>query len=214
MEGRPVKSKRRYVLAFVIGTAIFILIFFLSSWISLIQFQRISGLQERLAYDIFEDKLSYSFFELNQCSDETFEKISKDLGYQGRIIDDLEKKFGKDDPKVLFRKKFYTLVLVEHFEFMREFNEMCNVEVNTIFFFYSNSQEDLGSSEDLGRLLGIVYNRNPNLVIYSFDIDLDSEIINNLKQKYDVEEPLTLIVNEEAKIVDLRDISEIEEYLN
>jgi len=213
MKERKIQSKKRYLLAFLIGTAIFILIFSLSYAISYLEFRRISNLQEDLAYDIFEDKLDYSLFDEGICANESFDRISRDLGFQGRIIDDLERKLGKNNENVLFRKKFYTLIELEHFEFVKLLNERCNLEIQTILFFYSNSDPNLELSEEVGKLLDVVYNRNENLMMYSFDIDLGSYLTEKLKEKYMVDKSPTLIINEEVKVENPQNISDIEKHL-
>ena len=215
MDGnRPIQSKKRYFLALLIGTAVFILVFLISYYISYLEFQRVSTFQTETAYEIFENKLNYALFNQGACSKETFEDISEALGFQGRLIDDLERKLGKEDKNVLLRKKFYTLVELEHLEFIKMLNEECNSNINIILFFYSNTQEDLKDSEELGKLLSSVHSRNENLIIYSFDINLDSELIYNLKDLYGIEEPSTIIINEDHKLIDPEEISEIETYLN
>ena len=78
MEDRKIQSRKRYLLAFLIGTVLFILIFFLSYSLSYFEYQRVSNLQESIAYSIFEDKLDYSFFNKQICSNESF-KIMKSL---------------------------------------------------------------------------------------------------------------------------------------
>ncbi len=213
MKERKIQSKKRYLLAFLIGTAIFILIFSLSYAISYLEFRRISNLQEDLAYDIFEDKLDYSLFDEGICANESFDRVSRDLGFQGRIIDDLERKLGKNNENVLFRKKFYTLIELEHFEFVKLLNERCNLEIQTILFFYSNSDPNLELSEEVGKLLDVVYNRNENLMMYSFDIDLGSYLTEKLKEKYMVDKSPTLIINEEVKVENPQNISDIEKHL-
>jgi hypothetical protein len=213
MGNRKFQSEKRYIISFLIGTAIFILVFALTYSISYLELRRISSLQEDLTYNIFRDKLDYSLFDEGVCNDESFDKVSRDLWFQGNIIDDLEKKLGKDNENVLFRKKFYTLIELEHFEFIKLLNERCNLDVQTILFFYSNSNPNLETSEEIGRLLGVVHRRNENLIIYSFDIDLDSDLIEKLKEKYSIKKSPTLIINEEVKVEDPQNIFEIEKHL-
>ena len=210
---RKMQSRRRYLLAFLIGTAIFILGFALTYAVSYFEFQRILGMQDITSYEIFQDKLQYSFFGDDICSTESYQKVSQALGFQGRIIDDLEKKFGKNDKKVLFRKKFYSLILLEHFEFVKILNEECKSGINTILFFYSNQANDIKTSEKTGELLTIISRKYDNLVIYSFDINLDSDLVQKLKEKYDIQESSTLIINEESKIVIPKKIGDIEQYI-
>jgi|SRR3989344_798777 len=213
MANRSIQSGRRYVLAFIIGTTLFLGGFLIVNSLSYLEYQRISNLQDRLAYKIFEDKLKYLLFGQEICSDDAYIKISEDLGFQGKIIDDLERKFGKDDTRVLERKKFYSLILLEHFEFVNLINQECGDNIHTILFFYSNEPKYLTQSEDLGRMLGTVYGRNDNLVIYSFDVDLDSDIIRDLKKKYFIQEPLEILIDGKVKLKDITSIDEIERYL-
>jgi len=214
MKDRKIQNRKRYLFAFLIGTILFILIFVLSYSLSYLQYQRISDFQEDIAYQIFEDKLDYSLFAENICSNDYYSKISEDLGVQGKIIDDLEKKLGKNDRRVLFRKKFYSLIELEHFEFVKILNEKCNLGIHTILFFYSNEKNDIKKSEDTGDLLSVTYRRNNDLLIYSFDINLDSDLIDKLKEKYSIEESPTIVIDEDIKIVDPKNVNDIEKYLD
>ena len=214
MEERKIQSKSRYLWAFIVGTAIFAVVFLISYSISYLEFQRISNLQGIIAYDIFEDKLDYSFFNLGTCSNESFKKISEDLGFQGNIINDLEGKLGKENPVVLEKKKFYTLIELEHFEFINMLNKDCGTKINTVLFFYSNRKEDIVEGEDTGRLLDVLYSRNSdNLMIYSFDVNLDSDLVKNLMKKYNIENSPTVIVNGKTKLFHPENINLIEKYL-
>jgi len=215
MEPRGFVSKKRYLLSFIIATVLFILIVLVSYSFSYVELRRVSALQGETAYNIFEDKLDYTLFGKEVCFEESFEQISSDLNFQGRIIDDLENKLGKDDPGVLFRKKFYTLVELEHMEFIKLLNDRCDLGMSTILFFYSNDNTDLGRSEEVGRLLDSVHSRNSEtLIIYSFDVNLDSELIKKLKIKYGVANSPSIVVNEGKAILDPKNIDEIESRLD
>jgi len=214
MEQRKFENKKRYVLSVIIGTALFLLIFAVSYSISYLELQRVSNLQVGVGYDIFQDKLQYSLFETIPCNLSSFEKISKDLAFQGRIIDDLEQKMGKQNKDVLLRKKFYTLIELEHFEFVKYLNERCNSRLNTIFFFYSNNAPQQKDAEDAGKILGIVASKNEDLIIYSFDVNLDSELIASLKNKYNVTATPSIVINQKPVILVPDNVPDIEVYLN
>ena len=210
MENRKIQSGRRYFWSFVIATVLFVLVIYSSYFFSYVELKRVSNLQEDVAYEIFEDKLDYTLFEKNVCGGEVFEEVSKDLNFQGRIIDDLEKKFGKNNEDVLFQKKFYTLVELEHLEFINILNDQCDLGMATILFFYSNEEKGIEQSEEVGRLLNTVYARNSDsLLIYSFDVNLDSNLISKLKLKYDISESPVIVVNEKIKIFNPQNLEEI-----
>jgi len=215
MEPRKIQSKKRYLWAFLIGTIIFIFGFVIAYSVAYFEYQRIITLQGPLSYEIFQDKLQFSLFEKNICEESTYNEVSKDLAFQGSVIGSLEEKMGKEDKNVLFRKKFYSLILLEHFELVKTINQECNKNINTILFFYSNEKKDIEASEDVGRILSVLYEKNKdNLFIYSFDMNLDSEIINSLNKKYSISAPMKIIVNENQTLRSLNNINEIQSLLN
>lgn len=213
MEKRKFENKNRYLISIIIGTFIFLLVFAISYSISYFELQRVSNLQVGVGYDIFKDKLDYSFFNESICDKESFDKISQDLSFQGRIIDDLEKKLGKQNEDVLLRKQFYALIELEHLEFVKAYNAKCGNKIDTILFFYSNNNSELKESEEAGRILGAVYSRNENLIIYSFDVDLSSNLVDKLENRYNITKTPMIVINEKTK-VGVNNILEIERYLS
>ena len=181
MKTRKIQSKKRYVLAFIIGTVVFFLVIGISYSVALFQYTRITNLQGILAYSLFEQKSLYTFFGDDICSGENFRKISESLGNQGKTLEDLEKKFGKDNRQILERKKFYSVLLLEHLDYVNSYNENCEPKMNTILFFYSNI-ENSDISDSAGRVLDGVGSQNQRVLVYSFDINLDSSIIHGLKE--------------------------------
>lgn len=214
IEKRGIQSKRRYVLAFVIGTLLFLLVFGFTYSLSYFEYQRISQLNQELSYGIFKDKLYLSLFNKDSCSLSSFEKISEDLRFQGDLINTLERKFGKNDEDVLFKKQFYSLVELEHFELVNQINQKCNNTLQTILFFYSNNKDDLTASEEVGRLLDVVSAQNNNLIIYSFDLNIEDDLINELKIKYKIENSPTILINQKDKIFYPKNIDQITSYLD
>jgi len=214
VEPRKVKSRARYIFAFLIGTILFAFGFMIVYSISYFEYQRVSNLQSNTAYNIFEDKLSYSFFNESICTNISLEKISNDLGFQGAVINDLENKFGKNDERVLDRKKFYSIVLLEHFEFVKLLNEKCNSNISTILFFYSNIPSESERSGGVGRLLDIIGSKNPGkIMVYSFDVNLNSDMIKKIKEKYNITGSPIVVINEKNKVVNPQGIREIEKWL-
>ncbi|MCR4284502.1 MAG: hypothetical protein NUV97_00475 [archaeon] len=215
MEPRKVQSKKRYLWSFIIGTAIFLLGFAITYSVAYLEFQRVSSLQGPLSYKIFEDKLQFSLFNQDICDGTTYSEVSNDLAFQGSIIGELEEKMGKNNENVLFRKQFYTLVLLEHLELVNTINKECGKKINTILFFYSNEKEDLKLSEDVGGILGVLHERHKdNLFIYSLDMNLNSTLIDSLNERYSVSAPMKIILNGKYVFDSLNGLDEIEPLLN
>ena len=69
--------------------------------VAYLQFQRVANLQDPTSYQIFQDKLQFTLFGADICEEETYQKISQDLTFQGQIIGDLEIiLFGKEIEKI------------------------------------------------------------------------------------------------------------------
>jgi glutaredoxin len=185
----------------------------LTTTISKVELGRVYSIQGEMAQDIFKDKLAYSFFEEKVCSQESFSQISKDLGYSGSIINSLEEKLGKEDERVLEQKKFYTLVLLEHLEFLKDYNSICNTSLDYILFFYSNQKGQYKSSENLGKMLDVLTVEKQNVSVYSFDINLDSELIEKLVKKYNITQAPTIVINGNVKLEEVQSINEVKSYL-
>jgi len=213
MEQRDIQSKKRYVVSFFVACLIFLIIFGVSYSLSYFELQRVSYLQDSSAYQIFEDKLIADFFNEDNCNLSLFSKISQDLNFHGRIMDDLEKKFGKGDKDILFRKNFYSLVEVEHFDFVNEFNLRCNASFIPLLFFYSNEPSKVEDSEFVGGLISSISSKNSKVMVYSFDINLESDIVKRLKLKYNITESPTVIVGNNL-IFHPRNSDNIEKFIN
>lgn len=215
MKPRKVESKRRYLWAFLIGTAIFLIGFGITYSVAYFEYQRITTLQGPISYEIFQDKLQYSLFGKDICEEETYKEVSEALAFQGRIIGDIEERLGKNNKDVIFRKKFYTLILLEHLELVNTINKECDKEINTVLFFYSNEKEDIEASEHVGGILGVLHEQNKdNLFIYSIDMNIDSKLVKSLNQKYEVSPPMKIILNDEYPFTSLQNINQIRTLLN
>ncbi len=195
---RKIQNKKRYFQSFVIGTLVFAFIFSLSYLIAFYQSGKVSSSQGITGYVLFEDKAAYSFFGEDICSNDNLKRISESLSYQGRVLEDLEEKFGKNNEMVLERKKFYSVLLLEHLDYVQEYNEKCTPPKDTILYFYSNIEgsEEADISEKVGKILDNVYADSENLIIYAFDTNLDSSIVQKLKEKYNVTHSPEIVVNE------------------
>jgi hypothetical protein len=202
MVNRALQSKKRYFISILIGTAVFLFILGISYSMALFQYTRVSNLQGVTAYSLFEKKSSHTFFGEDICSEKNLKEISISLGQQGKLLEDLENKFGKEDKQVLERKKFYSVLLLEHLDYVNLYNEKCEPKMNTVLFFYSNlrgaSASDL--SEKAGMVLDTVGSQNEVVSIYSFDINLESTIIEKLKERYNITLAPVVVVNNETII--------------
>ncbi len=202
----------RILISFVIATVLFLSGFFVSNLISQEKYDDISFSQEELRYQLFSLELQREILS-SSCDNFDYSRFSQELGEMGGYLTILEERLGKKDKRVLEQKKVYSMLEVQHFLFIKDYNENCDDDFTTILFFYSNEALYLDKATRLGFILEALKSQEDNVMIYSFDYDLDSDLINALKLKYEIENQNTLILNEEIKIEDLKNINEIKQYL-
>ena len=140
-------------------------------------------------------------------------KQKEESDRKSKIISDLEERLGKNNEQVLFQKKFYTLVLLEHLDFVNQINLKCNYSIPTILFFYSNKDETIDKNENVGNLLDHLSNKYSELKVYPFDVNLNDALIESLILRYNVNEVPTVVLGNGTSIVNPTNVDQIETYL-
>ncbi|MEK6833140.1 MAG: hypothetical protein AABY32_03760 [Nanoarchaeota archaeon] len=209
MKNRKVDSKWRYFYAFVSAICLFLIGFYIVFLINYIEFNKASVLQEKGFYDFYSNQLNYSFFGEMKCDKQFLDKISSSMDFQGFLINQLELKKGKENKEVIDKKKYYYLLELSHLSFVKQLNQDCNWGYNFILFLYSNSMGDRAKSEEIGRILDYVKEKDSNVLIYSFDSSSQDSIVQNLKSFYNITEPITIIINENYSLNSVKDANQI-----
>lgn len=204
---------KNLVLAFVLAIIIFVATFLLGYTISYSKYQGVVQSQEQFRYNLLSFEVEKTFLK-DSCDNFNPYLFAFEMEEMGKTINVLETRLGKNNQRILEQKKIYALLEAQHFLYVKEHNSQCNNTVQTILFFYSNQGEYKDRSEDVGFMLSMLKNKKEDLMIYSFDYDLDSSLILLLKEKYKINRPLSLVVNEQNIITSLESIENIEKQLN
>lgn len=198
----------RIILAFIISTILFIDLFFITNMISFFNYKSISeenNLIEQAVKDLDNQLIYFS------CEDSVLFDVSEKLDNVGGFLGILEQRFGKDDSRVLEQKKIYTVLEYKHFQFISKFSEICDKNFSTILFFYSNNDEEDDQSETTAYIITSFKKKSSKWVmVYSFDYNLDSKLIDYMKEEYNITFAPAVIVNGE-KAFYLSNIEQLEE---
>lgn len=197
------------IIAFILGTVIFVAIFALSYTISYSKLKGVFETQEQLKKDILSYDL-YGDFSGMHCENFNPYNYTGEMDRIGGLIGVLEERLGKDNFRVREQKEIYSMLEARHFSYILDYNKYCRGQINTILFFYSNLPEYKRKSEDLGYILTTLKNKEPEIMIYSFDYDLNASIISTLTQKYNISESGQIVVNEYAQNSSLQYLDEIQ----
>jgi hypothetical protein len=210
------EEKRRFYgfrvgLALLITIIVFISIFFMSYGISYYKSRSVAVSQEKIHYSLLNYYLKNQLM-ISNCIYSVPSEFSTELDSVGNFITTLEKRFGKTSPEVLEQKKIYSMLELQHYNLIKTYNLECNKNISIIFFFYSNNANFVDSAERIGFILSSLKTQNKNVMIYSFDYDLDFDIIQLLKKKYNITEPNTILINEKVKLLKITNIDEVSRY--
>ena len=202
----------RIILAFIISNIIFWAGFGLSYSLYSMKYQSVAINQAEIRYDLLGLELEKQLLT-SSCNLPDFQSYSEELDNMGSSISLLEEKYGKKDKKVLDQKRIYTMLEIQHFLLIKSYNEKCNPKISSILFFYSNDEKLMDQGEKIGYVLTTAKQRNNSLMIYSFDYDLESNLIGTLKKKYNITQANSIVINEKVVLNNLNNINELDKYL-
>jgi hypothetical protein len=203
---------KKFVTAFILGTIIFISVFLFGYSVSYYKLQDTVTAQEDLRYQLLSLQVEEELLG-NSCSDFNPLRFLDERIRLGSIISVLEERLGKTNPSVLEQKKTYSIIEAKHFIYVKNHNENCENKVPVILFFYSNKESDKEEGSRLGYMITTLNNKRPDIMVYSFDFNLDSSLIKLLKEKYKINAPNMLVINEKTPLNVFDSMEDIEKLL-
>jgi hypothetical protein len=119
--------------------------------------------------------------EMSVFDDETYQ-IGKQIGF-------MEEKRGIDEDL----KKIYMELEFRDYLLSKKINEKCNSKQNIILYFVSSSNCSI--CKEQGEKISAA-KEGTNTRVYTFDIDIESELISSLLQKYNISRTPSIIIND------------------
>ncbi|MFH1290566.1 MAG: hypothetical protein ABIH92_04100 [Nanoarchaeota archaeon] len=212
MSKNPIRGYylKKLFIAFILTNIIFLAIIIISFSVSYLNYQQIS--EQSNTISTYLEELD-SFSQFSNCENEVLIKASERLDEVGVKIGLLENRFGKNDPRVLEQKEFYSELELKHFNIVKRLESECGNDFITVLFFYTNTKPFDEESENMGFIISTFKNEDPRkIMVYSFDFNLDADVINDLKETYQVNGAPIALVNERATVY-VRNINDLKEYL-
>lgn len=209
--GRP-PYLGKLIIAFILGTIIFALVFLFGYTVSYYKLQDTVKSQEDLRYSLLSMQIEQELLG-DSCENFDAKRFSGERDRLGSILTVLEERLGKTNAQVIEQKKTYSIIEAQHLLYIQNHNRKCADKVPVILFFYSNKEPYKDEGGRLGYMLTTLNNELPEIMVYSFDYDLDSNLIDLLKEKYKINEPNRLVINEKTPINVFEDIEEIKKLL-
>jgi len=177
----------RMILAFLIAVFLFSFGIFMGYIAKGVLEQSVSDIEQETRNEILTlETLRDLIGQNSSCDTSNLDFVSQRLDYVGQLITTLEVRKGKFDSNVLEMKKLYSILEVRHILLTTESNQRCGSNYSEIFFFYSNQKECTDEVQKTSFILTYLRNKYSHVRVYSFDGDLDSELVKYMVKKYKV----------------------------
>jgi len=185
---------RRYILAFIITSAIFLTAILISNKLSEKKLEQVRTIEDKMSIDILS--LETQFDLLSELSCEQIGEntvLSTELSSLARKLSYMEEQRGTDDAEVIRLKRRYSLLQIKDLLLMKKVAAKCDIAPTVVLYFYSND----GSCKDCTRQ-GYVLNKLgddfESLRVYAFDANLDLSALQTLVSINKVQETLPALV--------------------
>ncbi len=184
---------KKYVLAFVVTTAIFATAFFLADRFNAARIADVRATENQIAIDLLSNETQYDLLSEQSCSDiaegsvlaDTLNSLASRLSYA-------EQNLGAKNTEVIMLKKQYSLLQIKDYLLMQKIAARCGTRPISILYFYSNGGDCSDCSRE-GDVLTYLRETYPSLRVYSFDYDLDLGALQTLIKIHNIRNELPAI---------------------
>jgi hypothetical protein len=187
-------KKHKYFLVFLITLGIFAVIYLASEFLYSQRISSVKAIEDTINRSILESEIQYSLLADATCGEEESNPILIDeINALAKRLDVMETQRGATDPEVISLKKYYSLLQVRDYLFLRERAKQCNEHPATVIYFYSNT----GNCDDckkMGFVLTSMREEFSALHIYAFDYNLDLSALRTMRSIYKVQATLPALV--------------------
>lgn len=205
------KDWRKYILAFIITSAIFGTAFYIASKIDAQRIADIRATQEAISIDLLSSETQFELLGNLDCGIIAEHPVLTDeLNSLAERLSFAENRLGSDNAEVLSLKKQYSLLEIKDYLLMQQISQKCKTKPVFVLYFYSN-EGDCTECSHAGDVLTYLRGTYPDLRVYSFDYNLDLSALQTLIALRKVERRLpAFIINNRTPVYGFKTLNELE----
>lgn len=207
-------NKLKLFAVLITTTLVFLIGIFFGNVMGNSQLDKIMVFQQDLRTQTLSLELQYALASQDLCKGTNWNTVGNELYNMGETLGVMEGSLGKLNKDVLSLKKYYSLLEVKHWLFLKNVKKECKVNIPTILFFYSNLG-DCDKCEDQGYVLTYLKKKNLELSVFSFDINMNDAVLDGLKKIYNIKsDKLPVIVVGDKVFVGFTELDKINEFIS
>lgn len=180
------KDILRYILTFIITSALFGSVIWLSSYINNMKLSNIKNISNKIAIDISSSETQFQLLQGISCKDVSASTLSSELNDLSAKISYSEQQGSGRKDDITELKKYYSLLEIKDYLLMQKIKDKCNVPVVPVFYFYTTNNNCTDCVKE-GAVLNQLRNDYPELRVYSFDYNLDLSALQTLIKIFKVD---------------------------
>ena len=197
MDKRQKIQTNKYLAVFAISTLIFILGLLLGNYFANQKINQLNRLGEELKTNTAAIEIEYDILAEDPCKAVNTTALTQDLYTLAEKLDYMENTLGEDNQDVRDLKRYYSILELRHWLFLKKTNHACSDKKILILYFYAG-KENCDSCEEQGFILTWIRKNYPNVYVYSFDYTIDNAAIKTIKELYEVTGVPTLVIDDQT----------------
>ncbi len=202
---------KKYFLVFLITLGLFGVIYLTSEFLYSQRISQVKNVEDTINQSILESEIQYRLLADASCDvndSGSNPLLTDEINSLARRLDLMESQRGTLDPEVINLKKYYSLLQVRDFLYLRERERICQSKEPIIIYFYSN-RGDCEECKKEGYVLTSLRETYNSLHIYAFDSDIGLSVIETLKSIYKLNGTVPAIVIDRKPYYGFRSADEV-----
>ncbi len=197
MSKEQTPNYKKYLIVLLLTIAIFVFGLLLGSYTSTHKLQDVRSLQDDLRTQTLDIETQYSLATEDPCAFAAAAPLTTELYELSTRLDFMENLLGPRDSRVLSLKKYYSILELRHWLFLKRLSDECGTDAVLVLYFYSNEAEACPSCEEQGFLLTWLRKNHPNVHVFSLEKDLAVGSVQAVQQRYGVTGTPFLVIGDE-----------------
>lgn len=206
-------DKKKYIITFILTSAIFATAFYASTFFSNKRIEAVKQIQDNISIDILSSETQFDLLKEASCVNLDSSILAPEISELGDKLSSAESDRGSNDLDILYLKKYYSLLQIKDYILSKKLAEKCATKKPVfIIYFYSNSG-DCSECTKEGYVLTFLKEKYSDLRVYSFDYDLPMSAIDSMKTIYKIPKNLPAIVIEDKTYIGYKSLEDLEKLL-
>ena len=172
---------KRYILAFIITSAIFATAILISNKLNANKLLQVRAMEDKMSIDILSLETQFDLLQELSCKQiDNSTILSSELSNLADRLSYMEEQRGAEDTEVIRLKKRYSLLQIKDLLLIKKISNKCNTAPNIILYFYSNNGDCSSCTKQGYVLTKLGRDYGNKLRIYAFDANLSLKVLKTL----------------------------------